>query len=78
MMWSGIFGWVDWDKLRREWKTLALALVGIIIESYDALAMSGTIDLPALLAPWLGPWGGPLILILMLLLRKWKDSEADA
>jgi hypothetical protein len=68
---------IDWAKLRREWKTLALALVGIVIESYDALAMSGTIDLPGLLTPWLGHWGGPALLVGMLLLRKWKDS-ADA
>jgi len=68
--------WLDWDKLKEEWKTAALAVVGLIIEAYDAVAYM--VDLPSLFPESVRPWVMPTILILMLLLRKWKDAQTDA
>jgi hypothetical protein len=66
---------IDWAKLRREWKTAALAVVGILLEIYDAVAPF--VDLPILFPPAWQPWVSPAILVLMLLLRKWKDAQPD-
>ena len=63
---------IDWAKLRREWKTAAVAVVGLVIEVYDAVAYR--VDFPALFPPDVRPFVGPSILVLMLLLRKWRDS----
>jgi hypothetical protein len=68
-----MFGWLDWEKLRQEWKTAALAVVGLLLEIYDAVAPF--VDLPSLFPPDLRPWVSPTILVLMLLLRKWKDGH---
>lgn len=66
--------WLDWDKLKREWKTVALAVVWFLVESYDAVA--AFMDVPGLFpADWQW-WMRPAFPILMLLLRKWKDSDA--
>ena len=72
-----IGGWLDWEKLKREWRTVALAIVGIILESYDAVFMSGLVDIPALFPAAVAPFVAPAILVLMLLLRKWKDSHSE-
>lgn len=63
---------IDWDKLKREWKTAVVAVVGLIIEAYDAVAYM--VDWPSLFPAAWQPFVTPTILILMLLLRKWKDS----
>ena len=68
------FDWLDWDKLKREWKTVAVAIVGLILEVYDALTLYGLFDLPALFPEEIRPFVAPGFLILMLLLRRWKDS----
>lgn len=70
-----MFGWIDWDKLKREWKTAAIAVVGIILEGYDALVMTGVIDLPSLFPIPVQPFVAPAILMLMLYLRRWKDAD---
>jgi hypothetical protein len=66
---------IDLEKLKREWKTFAIAVVGTIIEVYDALITSGQVELPPLFPEHYRPWVGPLTLVLMLLLRKWKDAN---
>jgi hypothetical protein len=66
---------IDWQKLRREWKTFALAIAGIILEIYDALIVTGLIDLPAVYSDEIRPWMKPAFLIGMLLLRKWRDAN---
>lgn len=68
-----MFDWLDWDKLKHEWKTAALAVVGLLIEAYDAVAPF--VDLPSLFPEQVRPWVSPSILVLMLLLRKWKDAN---
>lgn len=65
---------IDLQKLKREWKTAALATAGALVETYDALVVTGQVDLPALFSDKYRPMVGPGILISMLLLRKWKDS----
>jgi hypothetical protein len=73
-----MFGWLDWGKLKQEWKTVAVAVVGIVIEVYDSLLMTGMVDLPSLFPEVIRPFVAPTFLVLMLLLRKWKYStEAD-
>ena len=69
-----MFDWLDWGKLKQEWKTAALAVVGLLLETYDALIATGMVDLPALFPAWAQPFVGPVILMLMLYLRKWKYS----
>lgn len=69
-----MFDWLDWDKLKHEWKTAAVAVVGLVIEAYDAVAPF--VDLPSLFPPDWRKWVSPAILVLMLLLRKWRDSDA--
>lgn len=64
---------MDWAKLRREWKTAAVAVVGLLIEVYDAVAPF--VDFPSLFPPAWRPWVSPTILVLMLLLRKWRDAS---
>jgi hypothetical protein len=66
---------IDCQKLKQEWKTAAVAVVGTIIEVYDALITSGQVELPPLFAEHYRPWVGPSCLVLMLLLRKWKDAH---
>ena len=66
---------IDLEKLKREWKTFAVAVVGTIVEVYDALITSGQVELPPLFPEHYRPWVGPLTLVLMLLLRKWKDAN---
>lgn len=62
-------------KLKREWKTAATAVVGIFIEAWD-LILGYQLDLvDPLIAPehqWMVHMGIPM---LMLLLRKWKDTK---
>ena len=67
---------VDWGKLRREWKTVAVAVVGLIIEVYDAVAPF--VDFPSLFPADWKPWVSPSILVLMLLLRKWNDHARNS
>jgi hypothetical protein len=66
---------IDLEKLYRVWKTAAVAVVGTIIEVYDALITSGQLELPPLFPEYYRPWVGPSCLVLMLLLRKWKDAN---
>jgi len=66
---------IDWQKLKREWKTAAVAVVGALIEIYDALIVTGQVQLPPLFPEHYRPWVGPTALVLMLLLRKWKDAN---
>ena len=66
---------IDLEKLKREWKTFAVAVVGTVIEVYDALIASGQVELPPLFPERYRPWVGPSCLVLMLLLRKWKDAN---
>ena len=66
---------ICWEKLKREWKTAAVAISGIIVEIYDALIVSGQVELPPLFPEHYRPWVGPMTLVLMLLLRKWKDTH---
>ena len=66
---------IDLEKLKREWKTFAVAVVGTIVEVYDALITSGQVELPPLFPEHYRPWVGPLTLVLTLLLRKWKDAN---
>jgi hypothetical protein len=69
---------IDFQKLKREWKTAAVAVVGTLIEIYDALIVTGMIDLPKLFPDEVRPWVAPSTLVLMLLLRKWKDNARPA
>jgi len=64
---------IDWAKLRREWKTAALAVAGLLIEIYEVVRYQ--LDLPSLFPPHIRPFVNPAILVGMLLLRKWRDSE---
>lgn len=75
-----MFDWIDWAKLRHEWKTLAVAIAGIIIEGYDAATAVGLIDAIPIktllnIPPDYQPLVSPTILFLMLLLRKWRDAN---
>lgn len=72
-----MFGWIDWEKLKQEWKTAALAVVGIMLEVYDALVVTGMVDFPRLFPEPIQPFVSPSVLVLMLLLRKWKAAEED-
>jgi hypothetical protein len=65
---------IDTKKLKREWKTAAVGAAGVVVEGYDALVYSGSLDLPALVPEEHRAWVSPAILVLMLLLRKWKDN----
>lgn len=64
---------IDFQKLKREWKTFAVAVVGFILETYDALVVTGMIDLPKLFPDHLQPYVGPTALFLMLVLRKYNN-----
>jgi hypothetical protein len=60
-------------KLRREWKTALVAVLGTIIEVHDALIATGLIDLNPFIPPQYRPYVSAAWPILMLVLRKWRD-----
>lgn len=64
-----------WQKLKREWKTAALAISGIILMVYDGTVATGMVDLPSLFPEEYRPWVGPGFLIGMLLLRRWREAN---
>lgn len=66
---------ICWSKLRREWKTAAVAVIGIIVESWDLILAPHISYLEPLVSPdhqWIVHIGIP---VLMLILRKWKDAD---
>jgi hypothetical protein len=69
-----MFGWLDWGKFKREWKTAALTVAWAIVELYDLIAPY--VDLPQLFPRTWQPFIRPAIPILILLLRRWKDANA--
>jgi len=66
--------WIEWAKLRREWRSFAVTVAGLTVEIYDQLSYSGAVSLPALVPEAWRPWFTPGVLILILLLRKYRDS----
>ena len=66
--------WIDWAKLRREWRSFAITVAGLVVEIYDGVVYSGAVNLPTLVPETWRPWFTPAVLILILLLRKYRDS----
>ena len=62
-----------WDKLKREWKTLAFALLTIAVGTYEAAVAAGY-DLTPLLPDHWKPFAVPIIGITFLVLRQWRDK----
>lgn len=65
---------IDFQKLKHEWKTAAVAIVGAIVETWDLVSYQ--FDLIDPLIPVQHQWIMHIsIPVLMLLLRKWRDAE---
>lgn len=62
-----------WDKLKREWKTFAFAVVTVAIGTWEAAVASGY-DLTPLIPEKYRPYAVPLIGISFLALRQWRDK----
>lgn len=62
-----------WDKLKREWKTFALAVTTTIVGVWEVARDSGY-DLSPIVPEKYRPYAIPGVGIAFLLLRKWKDS----
>jgi hypothetical protein len=64
------------EKLKREWKTFALAVVTIAVGTWEAAVTLGY-DLTPLIPETWRPYAPPLIGVTFLALRKWKDYESN-
>lgn len=62
-----------WDKLKREWKTFAFALLTIMVGTYEAAVTAGY-DLAPLIPENWRPYAVPLIGVTFLALRQWRDK----
>jgi hypothetical protein len=63
-----------WPKLKREWKTAVVAVVGVIVEAWDLVLSAKLSYVEPLVSPdhqWIIHIGIP---VLMLVLRRWKDN----
>lgn len=67
---------VDIQKLRREWKTFALAVVTFSVGCWDAASTAGY-DLSPIIPDKYRPYAVPAIGLSFLALRKWKDRVVD-
>lgn len=68
---------IDVSKLRREWKTFALAVTTTAVGCWDAAAGAGY-DLSPIIPDKYRPYAVPAIGLSFLALRKWKDHVADS
>lgn len=64
------------EKLKREWKTFALAIVTIALGTWEAAVAVGY-DLTPLMPEAWRPFAPPLIGVLFLALRQWKNYESN-
>lgn len=69
-----MFGWLDWEKLKREWKSAVVLVAGAFLETYEALVVTGMVDLPSLFPEPYNAFAGPGFMLLALAVRKWKDK----
>ena len=63
---------IDFQKLRREWKTFALAVATIALGTWEATRALGY-DLTPLLPEQWRPLALPVVGVSFLALRQWKD-----
>jgi hypothetical protein len=63
---------IDFQKLKHEWKTAALAGVTTLVGLHDLIATSGYDLTPFVPEQW-RPYVIPLIGVSFLLLRRWTD-----
>lgn len=64
-------------KLKREWKTALVAVLGSVIEVHDALIATGVLDLNPLIPLQYRPYVSALWPVLMLVLRRWRDKIVE-
>jgi len=64
-----------WEKLKREWKTFSLAVVTILIGTWEAASTAGY-DISPLIPEKYRAYAIPVIGILFLALRQWRDYKA--
>jgi len=72
---------IDWQKLRREWKTFVLAIVTTSIGAYDTvveIAQRYGYDYTQLIKAEWRVYVVPAIGIGFLILRKWRDAVLEA
>lgn len=64
------------SKLKREWKTFALAVATTLVGLHDTLVMSGY-DWTPIIPEEYRPYAIPLIGLAFLLLRQYKDADPE-
>lgn len=64
-----------WDKLKHEWKTATIALVGTIVEFHDALIATNLVNIDPLVPVLYQPWVHVAWPVLMLAFRRWRDKN---
>lgn len=67
---------IDYQKLKHEWKTFALAVATVLGGTYEAVAPSGY-DLSIFVPEKYRPYVVPAIGISFLMLRQYRDHRKD-
>ncbi|SHH46810.1 hypothetical protein [Bradyrhizobium erythrophlei] len=67
---------IDFQKLKREWKTFTLGVVTSLIGLYDAFIASSLDYTPIIPEHW-RPYAPLVIGVLFLLLRQYKDLVSE-
>lgn len=67
---------IDFQKLRHEWKTFALAVLVAVGGIWDTIATSGY-DISPIIPEKYRPYAVPVIGISFLLLRKYTNDRHD-
>lgn len=64
-----------WDKLKREWKTAAFAVVSVLVSLWDAGA--STYDYTPLVPDKYKPYVPVLVPLFFLILRRWRPPCSE-
>lgn len=65
-----------WNKLKKEWKTATAAILGVVVGAHDAIIAAGYApdDFAPIIPEHYKPFAPLVFGLIMLGLRKWKDS----
>lgn len=65
---------IDWQKLKNEWKTFSLGVVTVIVGAYDAFIASA-LDYTPIIPIQYREYAPLIIGVLFLSLRKYKEFQ---
>lgn len=65
--------WIDLDKLKHEWQTFVLQISGLLLALHEAAVEAGA-DWSPFVPDKYRPYVWPIVMTLMLTLRKYKNK----